>query len=360
LTVVAVAGGRYVLRELIGHGGMAVVHLAHDTELDRPVAVKLLAENLAADPEFRERFVRETRLAARLAHANVVRVYDAGEDGDRPYIVMEYVAGETLAQLLARERKVAPGKAAALIRQAALGLEHAHAAGLVHRDVKPQNLLLRRDGVLKVADFGIARAAETTRLTRVGTILGTAAYLSPEQALGEDVTAAADIYSLGAVLYELLTGRVPFASTSLAELAQKQRSGEVVPVRDLEPTVPDSLEALVMQCLARDPRFRPSSAHEVAVRLGEEPVTALLDSPTAATVRLPARMSQTVPGTGTWVWLAAALLLGALALIVGIVRAAHDTAAPAARTPTVAPIPHGATPAEEARNLSRWLNRYSR
>ena len=198
---------RYRLERPLGHGGMASVHLARDTELDRPVAVKLLAENLSGDESVHRRFVREARLAARLSHPNVVSVFDAGEDGGRPYIVMEYVDGENLAELLARRGRIPPDEARGLALQAAQGLAHAHAAGLVHRDVKPQNLILRRDGTLKVADFGIARAAEATALTQAGTVLGTAAYLSPEQALGEEVTPATDVYSLGVVLYELLTGR---------------------------------------------------------------------------------------------------------------------------------------------------------
>ena len=181
-----VAGGRYRLGRPLGHGGMATVYLGRDSELDRPVAVKVLAENLAGDAVFRERFLREARLAARLSHPNVVSVYDAGEDADgRLYIVMECVEGETLADVLRERGRLPAAEAVGLALQACRGLAHAHAAGLVHRDVKPQNLLLREDGTLKIADFGIARAAETTALTQVGTVLGTAAYLSPEQALGE-------------------------------------------------------------------------------------------------------------------------------------------------------------------------------
>jgi serine/threonine protein kinase len=159
LSVQAIAGGRYRIDDTLGHGGMAVVYLAHDRELGRPVALKLLAVHLAGDGDFRKRFVREARLAARLSHPNVVHVYDAGEDEGRPFIVMEYVPGETLARVLLRRRRLPAAEAAALARQAALGLQHAHDAGLVHRDVKPQNLLLRNDEVLKIADFGIARAA---------------------------------------------------------------------------------------------------------------------------------------------------------------------------------------------------------
>ena len=173
--------------------------------------------------------------------------------------------------------------------QACRGLAHAHAAGLVHRDVKPQNLLLREDGTVKVADFGIARAAETTALTQVGTVLGTAAYLSPEQALGEQVTAAADVYSLGAVLYELLTGRPPYEFDSLADLAAKQTSGQITPVSELAPGVPRGVEDAVMRSLARNPSYRPASAAAFAKELGaDDDPTVPLHAPTrVAPVRTP-------------------------------------------------------------------------
>ena len=190
------AAGRYRIERTLGSGGMAVVYLAHDEELRRRVAIKVLAEHLAEDDNFRARFLQESKLAGRLSHPNVVQVYDAGETEDSPYIVMEYVPGDTIAQ----RGKLSYRDAVPLALQACAGLQHAHAAGLVHRDVKPANLLVREDDVLKVADFGIARAAELTRLTQHGTVLGTAAYLSPEQAAGEEVTTATDIYSLGAVV----------------------------------------------------------------------------------------------------------------------------------------------------------------
>ena len=171
------------------------------------MALKRLAENLARDEDLRRRFIREARLAARLAHPNVVRVFDVGDDDGRPFIAMEYVDGETLAELIARRGPLPAPEAAALGIQICAGLAAAHAAGLVHRDVKPQNLLLGSDGVLKLGDFGIAVGHEGTRLTLAGTVLGTAGYLAPEQARGEQVTAAADVYAVGAVLFELLDGR---------------------------------------------------------------------------------------------------------------------------------------------------------
>ncbi len=356
----AIGGGRYTLERPLGHGGMATVYLAEDTELRRPVAVKVLDEHLARDPEFRDRFVREARLAARLSHPNVVQVYDAGESEGRPYIVMEYVPGSTLAG----RGKLDPARAVAAALQACAGLQHAHDAGLVHRDVKPGNLLLRDDGVVKIADFGIARAAETTQLTQIGTVLGTAAYLSPEQAAGEVVTPATDIYALGAVLYELLTGRPPYQFDSLADLAAKQSSGEITPARDLEPGIPDGLEAAVMRCLARDPRFRPPSASELARELASavsEPATVPLAPPTAQTVALPPRTTQSVPGSGSWLWIVAAAVAGAIALALGIANiGGGDSSGDRAKPMPVRAIPNGATPEEEAHNLSTWLRGYSR
>jgi len=324
---------------------MASVYAARDTGLDRAVAVKLLADNLAGDEELRQRFLREARLAARLSHPNVVNVFDAGEDDGRPYIVMELVEGETLAG----RGRMPPEEARGLALQAARGLAHAHEAGLIHRDIKPGNLLLRPDGTLKIADFGIARAAETTALTQAGTVLGTAAYLAPEQALGEEVTPVADVYSLGAVLYELLTGRPPFEFDSLADLAQKQRAMAIRPVRELAPETPRALEDLVMRCLARNPEYRPVSAAELERELaphGAEPPTVRLPSPRQPSRRL--------------LWLGAAGAAALAGILLGVtLTGGHSSKEPAPTPQAVPQVPRGADAQEQARNIAAWLRRYS-
>ena len=323
---------------------MASVYEARDTGLDRAVAVKLLGENLAGDEELRKRFLREARLAARLSHPNVVNVFDAGEHDGRPYIVMELVDGDSLAE----RGRVPPDEARGLALQAARGLAHAHDAGLVHRDIKPGNLLLRLEGTLKIADFGIARAAEATALTQAGTVLGTAAYLAPEQALGEEVTPAADVYSLGAVLYELLTGRPPFEFDSLADLAEQQRRMAVTPVRELAPETPRALEDLVMRCLARNPSYRPTA--EELVRELEPPAP---EPPTERMAR-PRAQRRTL-----WLALAGFVALAAVFLaVIGLTTGGSCSPKPQP-VPAVLSISHGTTPQEQARNIAAWLRRYS-
>jgi serine/threonine-protein kinase len=343
------SAGRYRIERELGRGGMATVFLAHDGELERPVAVKLLAEHLASDDDFRARFVREARLAGRLSHPNIVRVYDAGEKDGRPFIVMEYVAGRSLADT----GRLPAARVVELGVQACSGLQHAHDAGLVHRDVKPANLLVREDGVLKIADFGIARAAESTRHTQIGTLLGTAAYLAPEQIGGDDATPSSDLYSLGAVLYELLAGRPPYSFSSLAELATKQSEGMIEPVGDLAPGVPREVEAAVMHALARDPQFRPASA----TGLGEELSSSPAEHPTQP---LPARRSVKLPGRSTALWLVGAVAVAALAVALGLAGPGGDNSSPPPPPARVTPPQPAPSAEQQARNLARWLRVHSR
>ena len=259
--------GRYVIERRLGAGGMSTVFLANDTVLERPVAVKLLAEHLADDEAFVYRFRREALSAARLQHPNIVQVFDSGQDSSsgRHYIVMEYVDGPSAADMLRERKQLEVDETAEIVRDACHGLDYAHRAGVVHRDVKPGNLLYAEEmGITKLADFGIAKAAEQTRITQVGSVLGTAAYLSPEQARGEEAGPASDVYSLGVCAYQFLTGRLPHEYASLTELALKQQQDAVAPVSEYRPEVPAELDDAVRLALERDPEARYQSALEMA------------------------------------------------------------------------------------------------
>ena len=259
--------GRYLIERRLGAGGMSTVFMAKDTVLERPVAVKLLAEHLADDEAFVFRFRREALSAARLQHPNVVQVFDSGQDQstERHYIVMEYVDGPSAADMLRERKELDIDETVRLVRDACHGLDYAHRAGVVHRDVKPGNLLFAKEmGATKLADFGIAKAAEQTRITQVGSVLGTAAYLSPEQARGEEAGPASDIYSLGVCAYQFLTGRLPHEYASLTELALKQQQDPVAPIADYRPEVTPELDDAVRLALERDPVARYSSALEMA------------------------------------------------------------------------------------------------
>ena len=353
---------RYRRVRLLGHGGMATVELARDTELDRPVAIKRLAENLAANEEYKQRFLREARLAARLSHPNIVAVYDAGAENGIPFIVMEYVEGETVSDLLGRRKRLEPGEAVELVLQACSGLEAAHQAGLVHRDIKPQNLLITPEGTLKIADFGIARSLDGTQLTQAGTVLGTAGYLAPEQAGGERVTAAADIYALGAVLYELLTGRPPYEADSLAELFFKQTEGSITPLRELAPAASARLEDAVMRALARVPEYRPESAAAFAAELAATPTAvATVDRPLAPTkpmrrVRSSWGRSAAAARRRRWALRAAAAVAAALLTLVLALSLESGSNKPP--RPAAPPSTSG-SPAQQAQAFSAWLRRHA-
>jgi serine/threonine-protein kinase len=263
-------GGRYRLDRRLGAGGMSTVFLAVDTVLERQVAVKLLAEHLADDEVFVMRFRHEALAAARLQHPNIVQVFDSGRDepSHRHYIVMEYVDGPSCSDLLREHGQLGIDDTVRIIVEACHGLDYAHRAGVVHRDVKPGNLLISNEtGAVKLADFGIAKAAEQTRVTQVGSVLGTAAYLSPEQAQGKEAGPASDIYSLGVCAYQLLTGRLPYEYSSLTELALKQQNEGFEPIRHFRREVPEELDRAIQLCLSREPDRRYGSALELAEAL---------------------------------------------------------------------------------------------
>jgi serine/threonine-protein kinase len=254
--------GRYRLEGRLGVGGMSTVHLAFDQRLERYVAIKLLAEHLADDPAFVSRFRREALAAARLVHPNIVQVFDFGfdEGPHQHFIVMEQVSGSSCAELLRDRGHLDVEQGVDIVIQACRGLDYAHRNGVVHRDVKPGNLLVSDSDVVKLADFGIARATDQSSITQVGSVLGTAAYLSPEQARGEEAGPRADLYSLGVVTYQLLSGRLPYEATSLSELALKQQREAPAPLDELNPRVPPELADAVGMALAIDQEARPANA----------------------------------------------------------------------------------------------------
>ncbi len=346
---------------------MAVVYLADDSELGRPVAIKLLADNLAEDADFRARFLREARLAARLNHPHIVQVFDIGEHDGRPFIVMEYVPGGTLAGELARARRLAAERVTEVALECCAGLACAHAAGLVHRDIKPENVLVADGGTVKISDFGIARAADEARLTLTGSILGTARYLAPEQALGGQVTPAADIYSLGVVCYELLTGRPPHEADTLTSLVSAKRLPPASAVRDLRPDAPPELDAAITACLDPSAARRPTASGlagmlggeraEAATRVMAARPTQVAHAETAKwpSERATARSRLRIPGRLAAAIAAAAVLAVVLALVVSSSGGAAPKPAP---KPPAAPT--GGTPAQLAANLTTWIRRHSR
>jgi hypothetical protein len=262
-------GERYRLVRMMGLGGMGTVWEAEDEILGRPVAVKVLSESLAAGERAVRRFEREAEASARLSGPHIAAVYDFGRSEGRPYMVMELVRGETLADRLTREGPLPPQEAARIATQVAEALEEAHAAGIVHRDVKPGNLMLTPAGDVKVMDFGIAAAAWAVRITTSGLVLGTPSYLAPEQAKGEKTTPASDVYALGAVLYEMVAGHPPFVAESPVAVALAHVREDPPPLHQVAEGVPPNLAAASMAALAKDPAERPASAAAFASMLRE-------------------------------------------------------------------------------------------
>lgn len=298
--------GRYLIGEMIGRGGMSTVHRAGDEVLHRDVAVKILLPALAeGDPEHVARFEREARAAAALHHPAVVKVYDTGRDRGTHFIVMEYVAGQSLDRILAAGPPLEPEVATRIASEVAAGLAAAHSAGILHRDVKPANVMLTPEGEAKVLDFGIARARQDPTLTQPTFAIGTAAYMSPERVLGRPGDERSDIYSLGCLLYAMLAGRPPFVAESTLSVLHQQVHAEPVPPTRLGAKIAPPLEALVMRMLAKEPGSRPQTAAEIAGRLAAPP-----PAPPTATSRIPRRRRRP---------LAALVLVGLLALVIALV-----------------------------------------
>jgi serine/threonine-protein kinase len=300
---------RYELGDRLGSGGMSTVYRAVDRVLERTVAVKVLAEHLSDDEKFVARFRREALAVAKLVHPNIVQVYDTGVDAGRHFIVMEYVEGRSGAQLLQRDGALEPATAVEIAAQACAGLEYAHRMGIIHRDVKPGNLMViggpaggPPEMTVKLADFGIARAAEQTRLTQVGSVVGTAAYLSPEQSRGEEATPISDVYSLGVVTYQLLTARLPYEGNSLAELAIRRENERPLPPTSYDKNIPESLSAAILRALENEPeeRYVDALAYGAALRAGlagiapaSEATTRIVDQRSTAATRVAPREPRT-------------------------------------------------------------------
>jgi beta-lactam-binding protein with PASTA domain/predicted Ser/Thr protein kinase len=262
-----VLGNRYRIEERIGGGGMSVVFRAADLQLGREVAVKVMRSHLVADEDFVRRFWREAQNAAALSHPNLVQIYDVGRDKDHCYIVMELISGRTLKQLIQEEGPVPLPEAVRIAAQILEALGHAHRQKIIHRDVKPHNVLIARDGTVKVADFGIARATTTDTVTHTGSIMGSAHYFSPEQANGYPADEKSDLYSVGVVLYEMVTGRVPFQGESPITVAIKHIRDAVTPPSALNPEIPVELDAIIIKAMAKEPSERFADASEMRLAL---------------------------------------------------------------------------------------------
>lgn len=254
---------RYEIIKTIGEGGMANVYLANDTILDRKVAIKVLRGDLSNDEKFIRRFKREALSVSNLSHPNIVEVYDVGEEDGNYYIVMEYIEGKTLKQLLQKRGALTLNEVIDIMTQLTDGLAHAHEAYIIHRDIKPQNIMIEDNGLVKITDFGIAMALNSTKLTQTNSVMGSVHYLPPEQANGKGSTVKSDIYSLGILMYELLTGSVPFKGDTAVEIALKHMKEKIPSIRKQNPTIPQSVENIVLKATAKNPKNRYDNVRDM-------------------------------------------------------------------------------------------------
>jgi serine/threonine-protein kinase len=289
-TIPQVLQDRYEVGRLLGAGGMAEVYEGHDRLLARRVAIKVLLSQYAHDPAFLTRFRREAQAAASLSHPNIVAVFDTGSQDDTWFIVMEYVAGRTLKEIIRAEGPATPARAAEICADVASALASAHARGIVHRDVKPGNVMLTTDGKVKVMDFGIARASAVPSITQTAAVVGTAQYIAPEQAQGLEVDARSDVYALGCCLYEMLTGQVPFAGPTPVAIAYRHVQDNPTPPRVLNPDVPVSLERVCLKAMAK----RPDDRYQTALEMRQDLERARAGAPVAAGIPLASQPTQTL------------------------------------------------------------------
>ncbi|MGB9660640.1 MAG: Stk1 family PASTA domain-containing Ser/Thr kinase [Moorellaceae bacterium] len=312
--------GRYEIKEALGGGGMALVYRGYDRLLHRSVTIKILREQFASDQDFVARFQQEARAVARLSHPNVVSIYDVGQEDGLHYLVMEYVEGRSLKEIIAERAPLPVSEVIEIALQICEALEHAHENGIIHRDIKPHNILITKQGRVKVTDFGIAQAVNESTMTYDGTMIGSVHYLAPEQARGEPTGAVADIYSLGVVLYEMVTGQLPFNGETPLAIALKHLQEEPRPPRDSNPEVPPALERIILRALAKDPARRYPNVGSLRADL--RALRSVLADEDFATRELPAALAAEVPRENkskrrprVWAW--ALLILAFLALAAG-------------------------------------------
>lgn len=372
-SMIGQAIGKYTVLAEIGRGGMAVVYRARDTVLDRDVALKLMAPHLAWDPQFVERFMAEARAVARLKHPNIVVIYDVGKYQERPFLAMEYIAGHSLAAVVQKGRALPPPYVAGIVAQVADALDHAHSQNIVHRDIKPGNIIVGANNHVTLTDFGVARALESTHMTQTGTLLGTPAYMSPEQVLGKEAIPASDQYSLGIVAYEMLAGVAPFQGDTSVVILHNQVYTPPPPLRHFNPSLNPEFEAVINKALAKDPKARYAMTRQFAARLSATAGTASVIVPPLAgdSIRNAGTVLKSSSGGGRgqppgpftpppvgqptgprrahWPWLALALALVVAVLALGGVFLAgrtsgqQQTAAPVF-APTAGPADRGAVP----------------
>jgi serine/threonine-protein kinase len=351
----AVLGDRYEIGEVLGRGASGVVFRGRDQLLGREVAIKLLHTDLTGDREASARFQQEARLAARIHHPNAVSIFDTGVHDGQPFIVMECLSGETLSNRIAAQ-PLSIGEARTIGKQVLDALDAAHREGVIHRDVKPGNLLMATDGSVKVADFGIATATDRTALTNIGSVVGTLAYLAPERLQGAEATAQSDLYSVGVVLYEALTGSKPFAGDTPVALLSSISNGAAIDIRDRRADIPDSVAGTIMRALQREPAGRPGSAAEMATALAAKSKRnrrSSLPAPPLAPPPLPPRAAVQVAHPSGRRRLAFASVVAAALATTTVAFAAREPFHPSAPSTTSAEDQTGAARVEDSTTTTR-------